>query len=397
MSTPAFSVPYSFDERSRQSFVSGMRTYVLNDLAGHMRTVYAERVAPGFERRAGRQPDSGPEVHKAMRPETIFKFYSSIRCAVQEMCWRSVIPGVVRRAEDLTDTAKRLSGEASEDRATLDIPPDFVTPAYITELDIHLMPGNYHEEHMPDDVSQGAIYDHGFDVFSMKLLGERSDDIAKSTSYFVAHRFPDLKPSKILDLGCLVGHSTLPWKEQFPDAEVHGLDVAAPCVRYAHARARSYDLDVHFRQRDAVETGFEDGSFDIVFSSMLLHEMPPAEVRKLLAEIYRLLKPGGLMLHYELPPNSMTSAYDSFYLDWDSYYNKEPFYKPIRDMDFPEAMEDAGFARADQVVFVVPSMTVYGAEAVREGAGQEDVVLDERISRLVDGVRWFCFGARKGA
>lgn len=396
MATPGLTVPFSFDEQCRQGFTASMRTYVLNDLADHMRDVYEHRTKPTFERAQGQPPSSGPEVHKAMRRETIFKFYSALRCGVQEMCWRSVIPGVRRAAGDLNAAAASMSAEAADSgRATLDVDPSFTTPSYISDLDIHLMPGNYHEEHMPDDISQALIYDHGFDVFSMKLLGEKSDDIARSISLFVATRFPELKPERIADLGCLVGHSTLPWKERYPDAEVHGIDVARPCIRYAHARSQSYGQDVHFHLKDAVDTGFDDASLDIVFSSMLLHEMPPAEVSRLMGEIYRILKPGGLMLHYELPPNSLTDTYDSFYLDWDSYYNKEPFYKPVRDMDMSATMAQAGFDVADQVTFVVPSETMHGAQAVIDSVAQQDQPLDERISRLVEGMSWFCFGARK--
>jgi ubiquinone/menaquinone biosynthesis C-methylase UbiE len=363
-----------------------------------MRTVYDHRVLPAFQRVHGRDPQNGSEVHKGMKPETIFAFYSSMRCAVQEMCWRSVIPGIRREAGELTAKAGELSGPAAADgRALLEVDPDFVTPRYLSELDIHLMPGSYHEEHMPEDVTQAVIYDLGFDIFSMGLLGERADDIGASIAFYVAHRFPDLRPSRILDLGCLIGHSTLPWKQQYPDAEVHGLDAAAPCVRYAHARAQTYGLDIHFHLKDAVDTGFENEKFDIVYSSMLLHEMPPAEITRLLREISRILKPGGLMLHYELPPNKMTSAYDGFYLDWDSYYNKEPFYKPVRDLDPVQLLVDAGFSVDNQIFAAVPSITTYGSDAIIEAIAADDCVLDERVSRLVKGVRWFCFGARKNA
>ena len=54
---------------------------------------------PQFERREQRAPADGPEVHKAMKPESMFKFYSAVRCNTQEMVWRSVIPGVRREAE----------------------------------------------------------------------------------------------------------------------------------------------------------------------------------------------------------------------------------------------------------------------------------------------------------
>ena len=43
-------------------------------------------------------------------------------------------------------------------------------------------------------------------------------------------RFPALKPRRILDLGCTVGNSTLPYAEAFPGAEIHAVDVSTPLL-----------------------------------------------------------------------------------------------------------------------------------------------------------------------
>lgn len=146
---------------------------------------------------------------------------------------------------------------------------------------------------------------------------------------------------------------------------------------------------------DAEHTTFDDETFDLVYSCMLLHEMPPANVRALFKEVHRILKPGGLMLHYELPPNSATGAYDSFYLDWDSYYNKEPFYKALRDTDMPQLMADSGFSRDHLIQHLVPSLAVHGRDALLAAVQGEGQGVDERIGKLVDGVRWYTFGAWK--
>jgi len=47
---------------------------------------------------------------------------------------------------------------------------------------------------------------------------------------FLREREPAFAPRRILDLGCGVGNSTLPWAEGFPGAEVHAVDVAAPLL-----------------------------------------------------------------------------------------------------------------------------------------------------------------------
>ena len=388
-------VDHTRDERARQHFVSGMRSYVLNDLAANLRTLYGNKVEPAFERSQGRKPADGPEVHKAMKGETLFKYYSSLRCNTQEMVWRSVLPAVERESDDLAARATKLHQSNSGARGTMTLDGTVQVPRYLEALDVHLMPGSYHEQHRDADVSQGAVYDNGLSVFAMGLLGPNMDDITQSVSTFFATRYPNFKPKKILDMGCTIGHSTLAWKDRYPDAEVHGIDVAAPCVRYGHARAQSYGVEAHFHQKDAEFTSFPDESFDVIYSCMFLHEVPGKNIRNILKEAKRMLKPGGVMLHYELPPNKLMSAYDGFYLDWDSFYNKEPFYKGFRDMDPADECATAGFKSDQFFNFVVPSMSFYGKDALLKEVNQAKAEGDSNVGRFADGVRWFTFGAWK--
>jgi ubiquinone/menaquinone biosynthesis C-methylase UbiE len=388
-------VDYTRDEKSRQHFVVGMRNYVLNSLAANLRTVYERKVEPEFVRANKRKPKDGPEVHKAIKGETLFKYYSNLRCNTQEAVWRSVIPGVERQAEELATRARVLSQSTEKAQGTLEIDPNFTVPRYVSELDVHLMPGNYHEEHIPGDVSQGAIFDNGLSVFAMGLLGPRMDDITQSVSTYFKLRNPDFKPARILDMGCTLGHSTLPWKDRYPEAEVVGIDVGAPSLRYAHARAQSYGVTAHFAQKDAEFTHYPDESFDIIYSCMFLHEVPGKNIRNIFKEAHRMLKPGGVMIHYELPPNNMMTPYDGFYLDWDAYYNKEPFYKPFRDMDPREECARAGFGAADFFNYVAPSLNFYGEDALKKAVKDDKAAADSNVGRFADGVKWFTFGAWK--
>ncbi len=382
------------DELSRQHFMSGMRHYVLHDVAGGMRAVYEQKVEPKLERQ-GIKPEDGPAVHKALKPETMFKFYSSLRCNAQEMVWRSVIPTVERNASDLNRRAKILSQAGDKAQGTIELDPSFVVPKYIADIDIHLVPGCYHTEYADDDVSQGAIYDNGGAVFTMGLLGQDRDDIGGSISMFVRNKYPNFHPLKILDLGCGLGNNTMPWAQTYPEAEVHATDVAAPLLRYANARAQSKGVTMHFHQQDAERPKFEDESVDLIFTSMLLHELPEKTIGNVFKEAHRMLKPGGLMLHMELPPNNMTAPYDSFYLDWDSYYNKEPFYKAFRDSDLKQVCAAGGFSNEKFVFFTVPSRHLSGPEAILDAVNQEQGQVNSETGRMSNNIHWFCFGAWK--
>ncbi len=257
------------------------------------------------------------------------------------------------------------------------------------------MPGSYTRG--ADSLEAGAVYDRGLAVFSMGLMGANLDDIGLSMSQYINQRFPDFAPQRILDTGCTVGHNTLPWKLAYPDAELVAIDAAPGPLAYASARAKMQGQAVHFRQMCADDLAFDDASFDVVWSSMFLHELSKKQRAKCFEEAFRVLRSGGLMVHMELPPNEQMGAFDGFYLDWDSYYNNEPYYKGYRDEVPRELCAGAGFGQADFFEFVVPSVGIYGEQAVIDAArgDRAEGVGQQTTGRLADGVMWYGFGAWK--
>ncbi len=376
------------DSSARQSFVSQLRGYILNEMAAAMRTAFDTQVAPAFEREHGRPPASQNEVHDAMRPHPAFKFYSSIRYNAQEMVWRSVIPSVGRGLPQIQAQIDALSGSAG---GTLALDPALQIPENVANLPVHLMPGGYAPA---DDPAAGAVYDNGLAVFAAGFMGKNLDDIGLSMSNYVKHRYPDFQPARILDCGATVGHNSAAWAATFPDAEVHAIDVSASTVRYGHGRAESLGLPVHFKQMDATALKYEDNSFDVVFSSMFLHELSLRDINGFFAEAHRVLKPGGMLINMELPPNRELAPYDQFYLDWDSYYNMEPYYRTFRDQQPEDLVEAGGFSRADYFQFVVPQYT-YMDEKDFVASIRAPHTIGGDTGRLSASLQWFGFGAWK--
>jgi ubiquinone/menaquinone biosynthesis C-methylase UbiE len=383
-------VDATLDERSRQEFVSALRAYILVDMADSMRGHYERSVEPAFRRREGRAPADGNEVHDAIRGNDYFRFYSGIRYNAQEMVFRSVIPPIERGLDQLNQRALELRSAGG----SLEEKPGFEVPRNVTQIDVHLSPGSYHSEHASDDVSAGAIYDNSINVFAFNQMGADCDDIGWTMAQAVRTRYPEFKPRRILDCGCTIGHNTLPWAKVYPDAEVHAIDVSAPLLRYASARAADQGVRVRFAQMNATALEFPDASMDLVFSSMFLHELPLRDIRAFFQEAQRVLRPGGLLLNMELPPNNRLAPYDQFYLDWDCFYNNEPFYKPFRDQDYRELCTSGGFPAEGFVEIVAPRYTYTDETEFRReifGSGQ----VDDRTGVLAGGIRWYGFGAFK--
>ena len=376
------------EQASKQEFVSSLRSFLLNDMATEMKEQYTSYIEPTVVKK----PTTGEEVHKLLKETSLFKFYSSLRYNAQEMVWRSALRPLHRSIEKVSNRIDIVSAKA--DKSKLALNPNQDIPRNVSAIDVHLAPGSYHREDGSANWMGGALYDHGLNIFSFGMMGENLDDIGQSMAQYIARKYPNFSPYNILDLGCTIGHNTCPWKITFPDAAVTGIDVASACLRYGHARALDQQVDINFKQMNATALSFPDNSMDIVFSSMFLHELPAKDLRKVMEEAHRVLRPGGLMLHMELPPNDSLSPYDAFYLDWDAYYNNEPYYKSFRDQDFTQLRLDAGFKPERLIELITPQYTYMDSAAYNQAINSEQG-FDGSTGRLAAGIQWFGFGAWK--
>ncbi|WP_199229269.1 class I SAM-dependent methyltransferase [Caulobacter endophyticus] len=328
------------DEGSRQEFTKSFKQFIQQGLLPGLGPVFGVRAAKAFEREHGRAPADRRDIRSAMVKDLYFQHYAAANRIAQELLWESTNVTIDRELPELIEKARGLSASA---KGQLDLPEEFETPRYVTSIDIHCMPGGYAGAVAPDDISTGALYDRGVYLYAMGYMGPFNDDMGRSVCNYVNRRLDGFKPKRILDLGCTVGHSTLPYKELFPEAEVWGVDVAAPQVRYAHARAAGLGLEVNFAQMNAEETRFEDGSFDLIVSHILLHETSGKAMPRIFNECHRLLAPGGYMIHADLPPFDNMDPFTQFILDNETWYNNEPFWGAMRETDQVALAKAAGF------------------------------------------------------
>lgn len=103
------------------------------------------------------------------------------------------------------------------------------------------------------------------------------------------------RTSHVADIGCGCGFMSARLAARFGDGEIVGLDASGAQVEVAAAHAQRRGLhNVRFVVASAYETGLPTGQFDLIFSrAMLCHLQRPLEA---LAEMRRLLKPGGMLL-----------------------------------------------------------------------------------------------------
>ena len=107
--------------------------------------------------------------------------------------------------------------------------------------------------------------------------------------------------TKILDLCCGSGQSTQ-FLVQYSQ-HVTGLDISPLSLGRAARNVPQAD----YLEGLAEQIPCEDNQFDLVHTSAALHEMTPEQREQILAQVYRVLKPGGFFVLIDLhrPTNSL--------------------------------------------------------------------------------------------
>lgn len=130
------------------------------------------------------------------------------------------------------------------------------------------------------------------------LMASGELEVSRLFDHLAEHGLEPPRWGRALDFGCGVGRLTLPLARRFD--EVIGVDVSPSMVALARAGAGD-DAGVSFVVNDAPDLGrFADGTFDLVLSDLVLQHVGPDLQRRYVAELCRLLAPGGLAV-FQLP------------------------------------------------------------------------------------------------
>jgi len=111
-----------------------------------------------------------------------------------------------------------------------------------------------------------------YSLQEQKRLDEQSFAFHKLMHGKIFHA-PVNNPKRILDVGCGTGVLTLQLAQQFPDAEVVGVDIAsAPIINYAPPNVHFIQSDIRDFVKNKDDASSRDG-FDYIFSRLLLMGM----------------------------------------------------------------------------------------------------------------------------
>jgi SAM-dependent methyltransferase len=102
---------------------------------------------------------------------------------------------------------------------------------------------------------------------------------------------------QILDVGCGFGHSFSELAKRFAPDLIVGLDAVSDLTVRAQTEADACQAPVRLHQASASDTGLPSGQFDMIFCHQTFHHIVEQEAA--LAEFFRVLKPGGVLLFAE--------------------------------------------------------------------------------------------------
>ena len=141
-------------------------------------------------------------------------------------------------------------------------------------------------------------YTMGYDENFQQLLRRRSADS------HAAYLLPHLKPGdRVLDFGCGPGTISVGLAQAVDPGELYGLDIEESQIEMARAAAQAGGhANATFHVGDVTALPFEDNYFDAAHCHTVLMHLQ--DVQAALAEVKRVLKPGGLIASRELLASS---------------------------------------------------------------------------------------------
>ena len=160
--------------------------------------------------------------------------------------------------------------------------------------------------------------------------------------------------TKVLDLCCGSGQTTQVLTQY--SQEVTGLDASPLSLK----RARQNVPQAQYVEAFAEEMPFLDNQFDLVHTSVALHEMERSQLRSILQEVYRVLKPGGVftLVDFHAPDNWLLWPGLCVFL---VLFETETAWQLLK-TNLAGLLEEIGFKASDRTLYAGGSLQVIQAK-----------------------------------
>jgi ubiquinone/menaquinone biosynthesis C-methylase UbiE len=242
-------------------------------------------------------------------------------------------------AADFPRSVRRMKASAYRDLPSEANNPKY--PAYFRR-NFHWQSDGYFSRKSAD------LYDPGVEFLFMGMADVMRRQIIPPIARFVNEGNQD---ARVLDVGCGTGRSLLQLRAALPGLSYTGLDLSSYYLEFASellGNAGPISLD----EGNAEEMPYEDDSFDVVTSTYLLHELPCNARTRVLREMYRVLRPSGIVVIAGSTQLGDSEELGEFLRNFSKDFH-EPFHRDFIEQDLGTALSDAGFSvDSSQIHFV---------------------------------------------
>jgi 2-polyprenyl-3-methyl-5-hydroxy-6-metoxy-1,4-benzoquinol methylase len=211
----------------------------------------------------------------------------------------------------------------------------FTPPEYLDDVWIHRTHGGWDgHEH------QGFIHaEFIHQRYLTAVYGGGIFDVRRT----VLDHLPRRDYKRVFEIGVSSGFHTLGLADAFPEAEISGCDVSRPMLEQAQRVANARGLRWNLFVGRGEDTRLPAGSFDLVSSFIVLHEVPAAINAALFVEAFRLLEPGGAVIMTDVPPYRSIDKMKAWKFDRSALGGGEPYWREAGLVDTVQLAADAGF------------------------------------------------------
>jgi len=147
---------------------------------------------------------------------------------------------------------------------------------------------------------------------------------------------------RLLDVACGTGRTLHQIWRAHRDMRLWGVQLSPAYIRTARRRLADVD-EVALAVDNAERLPFADGTFDVATSVYLFHELPRNARRNVVAELARVVRPGGLVVIEDSAQLADSAEISDALYEFPREFH-EPFYADYLEDDLASILDDAGLA-----------------------------------------------------
>jgi ubiquinone/menaquinone biosynthesis C-methylase UbiE len=315
------------DSAYRAAYRAQQATFLFQCLAAHqfLRTVAGLRITP--------KADAVNEVRKR---------YADLLDRDLDNVERGIYPRSLLFQVPVTDYAKRLpmmmrdfprAIRRAKKKDYKDLPSSVQLdrfPAYFRR-NFHWQTDGYFSRRSAE------LYDVGVEFLFLGM----ADVMRRQVIPPVARLLGPATTGRVLDVACGTGRTLLQMATTLPNAKLYGLDLSPYYLQVARKLLRDV-ADASLVAENAEAMPFCDDYFDAVTSVYLFHELPKNARRNVLREMFRVLRPGGIVVIQDSAQH-IEAGQVAYFLERFADEFHEPFYRDYLKDDLESALREVGF------------------------------------------------------